>query len=214
MRANDRSERAWAKAAQLAEGVEDLGVGAAVLRYFTRWWPAVAIVSFGAGFFGIRLLNGGSADPLPAIQSGFLVSSLATMVSGYVYWWRTIRPLVQPQRMPISPWLETSDAKWVVDQILGRRPVMPEHLPVLRGVAAQFRIGTSLTLSTTASSLFLAAAFAVGFPGPVMRTIWALLFLVNAGLLAHTIRMFRNSGRFLHSTTPPRPHGEVTAPDA
>lgn len=213
MRANDRSERAWAKATQLAEGVEDHGVGSALRRYFTRWWPVVALVSFGGGFFSIRLLEDGSAGPLVAIQSGFLVAALASMISGYVYWWRRIRPLVQPQRMPITSWLGTSDAKWVLDQILGRRPVMPEHLPVLRGAAAQLRAGMSLTLSTTVSSLFMAAAFAVGFPGPVMRTIWAVLFLVNACLLAYSVRRFRSAGRFLDATDPHRPRAEAAAPE-
>ncbi|WP_372698919.1 hypothetical protein [Arthrobacter sp. JSM 101049] len=209
MRANDRSERAWAKAAQLAEGVEDRGVGRAVRRYFTRYWPALALASFGVGFFGIRLLDDGSAGPLLNLQAGFLLVALASMIGGYAYWWRRIRPLVQPQRMPITAWLDKPDEKWVVDQILGRMPVMPEHLPVLRGTAAQLRASGSLNLALAPSYLFMAASFAVSWRGPVLVSLWALVMLLSVYAVASTVRTLQRAGRFLKATTAAGTGGEA-----
>ncbi|MBJ2122477.1 hypothetical protein I6N91_15965 [Arthrobacter sp. MSA 4-2] len=199
---NAGAEVRWAKAAARAEGVTDLGIGAAVRRYFLVVFPSIIAVALVLGFVLAAVWTGPEQNLLRSgIHLGLLLAGIALLIIGLIYGNKKVGPLVQPRRMGVMVGLTADEAKHVRRQVLTGKPTDPEKLTVLRGAAVQIREGLAKQLLTTPGSLALLCGQAVsrGITS-VLDVVMVLLLLALTVLLGFIARQFQRTGTFLSST--------------
>lgn len=191
---NDR----WAEAERRAQGVADHGLGEAVKKYYTLYFPAGLVVLITVGTLLAGWAFGPDLDWL-ASRMGFALAAVGTFITGLVYNAKKVRPAAELGRIDVLVSLTDDEQKRVRRQILGKAPVSAEHLAVARAAAVQHRknLATQLIFLPMLPLVFLAQAI------PGNSEIWWLMAL---GVAAYVVggpmvaREFRRAGRFLAST--------------
>lgn len=207
--ANAGAELRWAKAAQRAEGLADLGIEIVVRRYFRVILPLTVLVSLGIGFalasvwpeiFGDFFSTG--------IYIGLMLSGLAILVIGLVYGSKKVSPMVQPQRIGVTIGLSSEEVKHVRRQILAREPIDTAKLAVLIGAAIQIREGLAKQL-LIAPGLFFYFSGQTASRGitSVIDAVIIMLLLVMIAVFAFVARQFTQTGTFLATTGEGRNQG-------
>ena len=201
------AEARWAKSAARATGLADLGIGAAVTRYFLVNVPLTLLLGLGIGFALASLWPEINGDFVRSgVALGLQVAGLGIFVGGWVYGSRKISPAVQPRRIGVTVGLTSDEAKQVRRRILSNEPVGDHDGTVLRGAAVQLREGLARQLVAAPGFLVLFAGQALGrgrwsvFDGVM---ILAMLGLVV--LFGFVVRQFKQTGAFLTSTAHPSP---------
>lgn len=193
----------WAKAAERAEGLKDLGIGDAVRRYFLVNFPLTLVIGLGIGFVIAYLwpdLYGGFVRS--GVSTGLFLGGLAIFVVGTVYGSKKISPKVQRRLgVDVTLSLTADEVKLVRRQVMGKAPVAVHELPVLRGVAVQIREGLAKQLLTSPGLvvIFLGQATSRGVSSvwDVLMIVLLLVIIVLYGFLA---RQYQQTGAFLRST--------------
>ncbi|MFE4837936.1 hypothetical protein ACFRAU_25040 [Arthrobacter sp. NPDC056691] len=192
---NDR----WEQARRRARGLADYGLGQAVRTYYTIYFPVglAALIVLGAVAAGLTF--GDELGWPELIGFGFLLAGLGAMAGGLIYNSKRLSPAVEAGRVGVVLSLEDDEKKQIRRELLGKEPVLPEHLVVARGVAVQTRKVLALQLVTL-------PALPLAFIPQVFRAdtfLWwlaalAIVFQTLAAVIA--VRQFRQAGRFLAQT--------------
>jgi hypothetical protein len=200
------AEDRWAKVERLAAGVTDYGVAAAVRAYYRVYLPVgvVFLTAVGA-FVSILIFRPSPNDWSEYVGLGMSMAGIGVFVGGLIYAAKRVNPLVRPKRQGAMIWLEKSERKGVRDQIFGRTPPAGDHLPALRGMAAQTRQTLALQLLMVPGYLLLCAnqillTFRQGFQG--FLVIWIPSTGLFLGLSIMALWQFTQAGRFLDRTSP------------
>lgn len=210
------AEARWAKSTARAAGLADLGIGAAVTRYFLVNFPLALLLGVGIGFALASLWPETNGD---FVRSGFSLglqlAGLGIFIGGWIYGSRKISPAVQPRRIGVTVGLTADEAKHVRRRILSNGPVDDADGTVLRGAAVQLREGLARQLVTAPGFLVLFAGQAVGRgKSSVFDVVMILAILGLVVLFGFVVRQFKQTGAFLPSTAPldpmdgPDPHLE------
>ena len=201
------AEARWAKSAARAAGLADLGIGAAVTRYFLVIFPLTLFIALGVGLAVASLWPETNGELVRSgLALGLQLAGLGIFVGGWVYGSRKISPAVQPRRIGVTVGLTADEAKQVRRRILSNLPIGDADGAVLRGAAVQLREGLARQLVTAPGFLVLFAGQALG------RGTWSVFYVVMivaiVGLVVafgFVVRQFRQTGAFLTSTEPPFP---------
>ncbi|RJU02021.1 hypothetical protein D6T65_05225 [Arthrobacter frigidicola] len=168
-------------------------MGEAVRIYYTRYFPALALLLLALGTGGSYLLWRGQVSWLEHLRIGVLLMATGCMIGGLVYNAKRLKPRVDLGTADAMIALNRADHASVRRQITGKEPADLEHLTVVRAAAVQVRKQTATNLLITPSFLSLLSTtdqwwfMAIG--GTLLLT---TLFL--------TVREFRRQGRFLQET--------------
>jgi hypothetical protein len=184
----------WVTAERWAAGTRDNGIGEAVRIYYTRYFPALALLLLAAGTIGSYLLfEDELASWIDHVRTGTLLTATGSLIGGFVYNAKRLKPSVNLGRADTMVALNKADQAWVRRQIAGKEPPDQEHLAVVRAAAVQMRKQTATALLIMPSYLYLLAiASEAG--------LWAVGgVLLLAGMFL-TVRDFRRQGRFLAET--------------
>jgi hypothetical protein len=201
------AEERRAKSAARAAGLADLGVGAAVKRYFLVNFPLSLLAGLGAGFTAAFFWRGTDEDFLRSgVPLGLQLAGLGILVGGWVYGSRKVSANVQPRRIGVTVGLTPDEAKRVRRQVLAREPVGPDDMAVLRGAAVQMREGLARQLLPAPGFLLLfgGQALARG-AASVFDVVMLAATLALVVLWGFVARDFRQAGVFLSSTAARRP---------
>lgn len=129
---------------------------------------------------------------------GFVLASLGTFVGGLVYNGKRVRPAAEPGRIGVVMSLNDDEKKRVRHQVIGKEPVDPKHVNVVRGAAVQTRkaLATQLALLPT-----VPLALVPQFLRFDMFLWWlaALAVAVQCAAVVIAVQQFRAAGRFLAS---------------
>jgi hypothetical protein len=199
------AEARWAKAAARAGGITDLGIGAAVRRYFLVNFPLTVLVALGVGFalaFAWPELGGNFFRT--GLYLGLVLAGLGIFVVGLIYGNKIVSPLVQPRGIGVTAGLTADEVKHVRGQILAKEPVDAEDLPVLRGAAVQIREGLArqLLMSPGLVVFFCGQSVSRGISSGIDIAMIVLL-LGMVVLLGFVARQFQQTAAFLRSLDPP-----------
>ena len=196
------TESRWAKAASRAEGLTDLGIGAAVRRYFLVYFPLTVSAALVVGFVLAFLWPDMAEGFLPSwLVFGSLLSGLGVLVVGMVYGSKRISSLVHPSRMGVTVGLTAEETKRVRRQVLGKEPVDRHQISVLRGAAVQMREGLAKQLLWSPGFLiYFIGQFMLHGTLAVFDVVMNLLLLGMFVLLVLVARQFHRTGVFLAST--------------
>src|SRR3954462_2156081 len=136
---NGETEDRWEKADRRANGLADNGVGHALLRYYTIYFPIglVALVAMGALI--TDMVFGNEVGWPESLSGGILLAGVGALVGGLIYNAKRIVPAVEAGRVGVVMSLQDDERKHIRRQILGKEPVVPEHVAVARGFAVQTR---------------------------------------------------------------------------
>ena len=197
------SNERWTKAAKRAQGLADNGLGAAVKIYYTRFWPVGVIVLVAVGSMLAALAFGASYSEWPSnLTFGFMLAGLGTMIGGLIFNSKKVVPAAQYGNVDVTLSLTSEERKHVHRQVAGKASVVPDHLPVTRGVAVQMRkaLATQLLIMPFYPLVFLAQAFnSAGQDGPFGWVFLGLVILFLIGVV-FLIRDLRRTGLFLART--------------
>jgi hypothetical protein len=202
---DSEAEAGWAKAEKIATGITDHGIAGALRTYYLVFVPIGALLLIGLGFIVSALaLQIGFDDWIGPLGVGVSAASLGAFIGGFVYARKRVNPLVQPQRQSAAIWLEKPERKNVSDQIFGKVPPRSEHLPAVRGIAAQTRQALALQLLLAPGYILMCAAQLLlnvrqGFEG--ISWIWPVLTALFAGVFTFSIWQFKRSEHFLSITS-------------
>ena len=198
--ANRQAEARWAKAATRADGLRDLGVGAAVRRYFSVNFPLTVLAALGVGFAIATVWPIGDDFLQSGVYLGLILAGLGIFVVGLVYANKKVRPMVQPQRIGVTVGLTAEEVKHVRRQVLAKEPIEPDRLSVLRGAAVQIREGLAKQLLTAPGLVifFLGQTLYRGITSAI-DVVMIVLLLGMVALLGNVARQFHQTGAFLTS---------------
>lgn len=193
----------WAEAERRSQGVTDNGIGDAIKKYYTRYFPAGLVAIVTAGTVGAMMLDDSSLGGWPSyIVGGFLLASLGSLIGGALYNAKKVQPMVKPGRIGVLLSLNDEEQKQVRRQILGKEPVDARHVAVIRAAAVQTRKVLATQIMTLTPMLPLAfIPQALRFTSPLW--LWSLMALaavlaLAAGMLV--VWEFRQAGKLLTST--------------
>lgn len=195
------SDARWAKAANRADGLTDLGIGGAVRRYYLLHFPVTVLAAMGLALFFAFLWPPESRNFLvTGLSFGLMLGGLASCIVGFVYGSKKIGPMVQPQRIGVTVGLAADEVKKVRRQVLSKDPVDVD-LTVLRGAAVQMREGLARQLVTLPgiTLLFWGQALDRG----VTSALDVILLVALVGIMAaigYSVRQFQQTGTFLATT--------------
>jgi hypothetical protein len=168
-------------------------------------FPVGTLLLIGLGFIVSAIaLQIDFDDWIGPLGVGVSAASLGAFIGGFVYARKRVNPLVRSQRQSAAIWLEKPERKNVSDQIFGKGPPSPEHLPAVRGIAAQTRQAFALQLLLAPGYILMCAAQLLlnvrqGFEG--ISWIWPVLTALFPGLFTFSIWQFKRSGHFLNITS-------------
>ena len=184
----------WVTAERWAAGTRDNGMGEAVRIYFTRYFPAGALLllALGAGL-SYLLFRDGAVSWLEHLKIGVFLLVTGCMIGGFVYNAKRLKPRVDLGRADVMIALSKGDQTSVRRQIAGKEPPDLEHLAVVRAAAVQMRKQTGTFLLIMPSYLFLVASQNLWW----MAAGTGLIMLTGMYLI---VRDFRRQGRFLRRT--------------
>jgi len=196
------AESRWAKATSRAQGLADLGLEAAVRRYFLIYLPLTVTAALVVGFV-LAFLWPEVADGF--VRSGFffgsLLSGLGLVIVGMVYGSKRLSALVRPSRIGVTVGLTAEEAKHIRRQVLAKEPIDPQHITVLRGTAVQMREGLAKQLLWSPGFLiYFAGQFLLRGTVTVFDIVMNVLLLGMFVLLFFVARQFHQTGVFLTST--------------
>lgn len=196
------AESRWAKATSRAQGLEDLGLEAAVRRYFLIYLPltvaAALVVGFVLAFLWPEVADGFVRSGL---FFGSLLSGLGLVIVGMVYGSKRLSALVRPSRIGVTVGLTAEEAKHIRRQVLAKEPIDPKHITVLRGAAVQMREGLAKQLLWSPGFLiYFAGQFLLRGTATVFDIVMNVLLLGMFVLLFFVARQFHQTGVFLTST--------------
>jgi hypothetical protein len=187
----------WVTAERWAAGTRDNGMGEAVRIYYTRYFPALALLLLTAGSMVSYLLLGhGDASWVDHVQVGALLVATGCLMGGLVYNAKRLKRTVELGRADAMIALNKTDQASVRRQIAGKEPPDQEHLAVVRAAAVQMRKQTATTVLIMPSYLYLF----------VVTDEWWLAVTGGVILLACMFLIvldFRRQGRFLRETAGP-----------
>jgi hypothetical protein len=207
--ANRQAEARWAKAATRADGLMDLGVGAAVRRYFSVNFPLTVLVALGVGFAVATVWPIGNDFLQSGFYLGLILAGLGIFVVGLVYGNKKVHPMVQPQRIGVTVGLTAEEVKHVRRQVLAKEPIDADRLPVLRGAAVQIREGLAKQLLTAPGLVifFIGQTLYRGITS-VIDMVMIVLLLCMIALFINGARQFQQTGAFLTSAAPTASDGK------
>lgn len=197
------AESRWAKATSRARGLEDLGLEAALRRYFLTYLPltvaAALVVGFVLAFLWPEVAGGFVRSGL---FFGSLLSGLGLVVVGMVYGSKRLSALVRPSRIGVTVGLTGEEAKHIRRQVLAKEPIDPKHITVLRGAAVQMREGllAKQLLWSPGFLIYFAGQFLLRGTATVFDIVMNVLLLGMFVLLFFVARQFHQTGSFLTST--------------
>ncbi|MCZ2403102.1 hypothetical protein IV498_07880 [Paenarthrobacter sp. Z7-10] len=205
MREADAGAQArWDRAAQMAEGLTDLGIGGAVRRYFLVIVPLTFVIALGVGFALAAFWPEIYDDFFhTGVYLGLMLAGVGVSVVGLVYRSRTVGAMVRPRQIGVTVGLKGDEVKHVRRQILAKDPIDLTQLTVLKAAAVQFREKLAKQLLTSPGIvIFLSGqAAARGIRSGFDVMIIAVL-LVMVGLVGSLAHQFRRTGVFLAATGP------------
>lgn len=89
----DDSSLRWEKASNAAASIVDHGIDRALRPYFVFYLPVVTLLLVGFGVLLSGLLFSQAAEPWSLrFSSGFAVAAIGTLILGFVYGQRRIKP--------------------------------------------------------------------------------------------------------------------------
>ncbi len=183
----------WVTAERWAAGTRDNGMGEAVRIYYTRYFPALALLLFTLGTGISYLLGRGQVSWFEHLQIGVLLMATGWLIGGFVYNAKRLKPSVDLGRADVMIALNKTDQASVRRQITGREPPDQEHLTVVRAAAVQMRKQTATTLLIVPFYL----AVIVGSSRWWVAGAMAVVLLV---MIFFLVCDFRRQGRFLRKT--------------
>ncbi|WP_159801736.1 hypothetical protein [Arthrobacter zhaoguopingii] len=196
MAGTDKSEEPpsrWVTAERWAAGTQDHGMGEEIRIYYTRYFPAGALLLLIVGTVGSYLLWGRQISWFEQLEFGVLLMATGSMIGGLVYNAKRLKLRVDLGRADVAIALNKTDQASVRRQIAGKEPPDQEHLTVVRAAAVQMRKRTGTFLLIMPSYLFLVGS----------QNLWwmvagvAIIMLTGMFLI---VRDFRRQGRFLQQT--------------
>ncbi|NOJ59452.1 hypothetical protein [Arthrobacter sp. 260] len=189
----------WAKAERRARGIADHGLGKALTRYFTLYFPAILLVLMAGGAVASSLIFGLAWNDPTSFQLGFLLAGIGTLILGLVYNAYRIRPAAEVGTLSVLMALESDEQKKVRRQIL--RKILPEttQLAVSRAAAVQLRKSLATSLMILPMLLFCVTSNLFAVSGGLW---WLVASAIPFSLIAavQVIREFRSAGQFLRET--------------
>lgn len=191
----------WVKAIRMAESIADHGMDGPLRTYLVLYLPVGTLLLAGLGFTGSRLLFGNSWHL--DVEFGLLVAAFGTMIGALVYPSRRIKPMLSMARSSPLTWLEVPEQKNLRQQILGKTPLVPEHLTVARGVAVEARYTLARQIAFAPAYCYLCIAQLLNARQDsrgLSLYIWVALLLLSAWMLAYAASHYRKIGAFLDDT--------------
>lgn len=192
----------WAKAAKRADGLEDLGIGRAVKRYFSMPMPLAVGVSLGVGFALAILWPDAFGGLLPTgLSIGLMLAGIVIFVLGLIHGSKKVSPMVQPQRMGVTVGLTSEEVKLIRRQIWQKESPDTANLQILRGAAIQIREGLAKQLLVSPGVLLFLTGQAVprGITS-LLDLVTIVLLLALVALFVVVVRRFKQTGAFLDAT--------------
>ncbi len=187
----------WAKAEQHSHGVTDNGLGSALRRYYTHYFPIGALIILGLTITGGYLLAGdGPIHWQRTLSLAAILAGFASIIGSTIYERDHLTPSVHlGSSNDLLSLLEKDGSKELIRVINGKAPIDAGHLTVARAVAIQQRKKTASTL--LGAPAFLPILSLIGTPlGWFSVALMAALLIVTMRF----IRNFRRQGRFLATT--------------
>jgi hypothetical protein len=189
----------WENAARRAQGLTDNGLGHALRRYYTIYFPMGLVVLTTIGALVTDMVFGDEAEWPESLSGGIILAGIGALIGGLIYNARRITPVVAAGRAGVVMSLRDDERKQIRRQVLGKEQIVPEHLAVARGFAIQTRkaLATQIVVLPMLPLVLIPQAFRMD------TFIWwltalAILTQVLASVIA--VRQFLQAGRFLDTT--------------
>lgn len=198
------AESRWTKAASRAQGLTDLGIGAAVRRYFLVHFPLTVLAGLVVGFALAALWPDVAEGFLRSgLYLGSLLGGLGVFVVGWVYGSKKVSPMVRDHPIGVTLGLTAEEVKHVRRQVQGKEPIDVNHISVLRGAAVQIRAGLAKQLLWSPGLLIYFAGQSLSRGVQSFLDVMMIVLLLGMVVLsALTARQFHQTGLFLTSTSP------------
>lgn len=193
---NDR----WSRAMGKAQGVEDLGLGPVVKKYYTRYFPGGILVLLASGtWVGSLIFSAAPSSWASYLSLGFLFAMAGAGIGGLVYNSKRIAPAVRLNTVDVLFPLAADERKSIGRQITGKSPVDGEHLPVVRAGAVQLRKGLATQLVVAPAYLCLFASQFLSWVGREDALAWIMAGVIAVAItgIGFLVRDFSRTARFL-----------------
>lgn len=189
------NQQRWDEAVECSQGVEDLGIGKVVRRYFAIVLPLILIGAAIIGLvFAVMSPNLGSSPFRTFTNVTLFVWTAAGLLAGFYY--RIIGlTLTVPEHVCTTQDLSSETKKRIKRQVLGKEPFSIAEASVVRAAAVEYRL-------KIAESLVSQFAFPCGYGLYWLltetRATWRIIMAVFmvAFIIANLIqaRNFRQAG--------------------
>jgi hypothetical protein len=192
-------EDRWEDAVRRAQGLADNGAGQALRRYYTIYFPIGLVLLIAIGVVVTDTVFGNEVEWPESLSGGIILAGIGALIGGLIYNARRIAPAMEAGRIGVVMSLRDDERKLIRRQVLGKEPIVSEHLSVARGFAVQTRKGlaTQIVLLPMLPLVLIPQALRMD------TFIWwltaiALVTQVLASVIA--VHQFLQAGRFLDAT--------------
>lgn len=135
------------------------------------------------------------------MSGDFIFAGLGMLFGGLIYNSKKVVPAAEYGRIGVVVSLQDDEKKHIRRQVLGKEPVVPEHVLVARGFAVQTRKALATQILTLPMLPLVLTPQAFGSDG-FLLWLTALVYVVQILASVVAIGQFRQAGRFLESTGP------------